>query len=153
MTDATEGLPVGSLPEQLRQLIAQPRVAVLATLRRDGSPATTACWYDVDGPWLLLTMYADARRLTNIRRDPRVAMTILGEDPYQHVSISGTVVEIWDDPELKVMDRLSMRYSGEPWPERKPCVSMRVRIDRWHAYGLLSESSDYCDQPPDAGST
>ena len=31
---------------------------------------------------LPVTMYADARRLANIRRDPRVALTILGEDPY-----------------------------------------------------------------------
>ena len=35
-----------------------------------------------------------------------------------------------------------MRYMGEPWPERQPCVSTLVEIDRWH-YGLLSESSDY----------
>jgi len=41
------------------------------------------------------------------------------------------------------MDRLSMRYMGEPWPERRPCVSAPVEIDRWHTYGLLSESSDY----------
>ena len=50
---------------------------------------------------------------------------------------------MWDDPELSVMDRLSMRYMDEPWPEREPCVSMLVEIDRWHTYGLLSESSDY----------
>ena len=91
----------------------------------------------------MITMYASARRLPNIRENPRVAMTILGEDPYQHVSLSGSVVEIWDDPELQVMDRLSMRYMGEPWPEREPCVSMLIEIDRWHTYGLLAEASDY----------
>ena len=67
----------------------------------------------------------------------------LGEDPYQHVSISGPVIETWDDPALEVMDRLSMRYTGEPWPEREPCVSAFVEIERWHTYGVLSESSDY----------
>ena len=36
------------------------------------------------------------------------------------------------------MDRLSMRYMDEPWPERKRCVSMLLEIDRWHTYGLLS---------------
>jgi PPOX class probable F420-dependent enzyme len=143
MSDQGNAIPVGSLPEELVGLLSQPRVAVLATLRRDGGPATTACWYDIDDQWLLLTMYTDARRLANIRRDPRVAMTVIGEDPYQHVSISGSVVRTWDDPELVVMDRLSVRYTGEPWPERKPCVSMHVQIERWHAYGLLSEASDY----------
>ena len=70
-------------------------------------------------------------------------MTVSDEDPYQHVSLSGTVGELWDDPDMKVMDRLSMRYMGEPWPERRPCVSAPVEIDGWHTYGLLSESSDY----------
>jgi hypothetical protein len=92
---------------------------------------------------VLITMYATSRRLPNIRRTPPVAMTILGEDPYQHVSISGPVIKTWDDPELEVMDRLSMRYTREPWPEREPCVSAPVEIERWHTYGVLSEASDY----------
>jgi PPOX class probable F420-dependent enzyme len=131
------------LPSELEHFLEQPRVAVLATVRQDGTPATTACWYDLQDGKLLITMYTGARRLPNIRRNPGVAMTILGEDPYQHVSLSGSVREMWDDPDLVVMDRLSMRYVGEPWAERKPCVGALVEIERWHTYGLLSESSDY----------
>jgi hypothetical protein len=41
-------------------------------------------------------------------------MTIVGDDPYQHVSLAGPVVELWNDPDLEVMDRLSMRDMGEP---------------------------------------
>ena len=134
------------LPSELEQFLAEPRIAVLATVRRDGAPATTACWYDLEDGRLLITMYDDARRLANIRRNPRIALTILGEDPYQHLSLAGRVMRIWDDPQLAVMDRLSMRYTGEPWPDRKPCVSALVEIERWHTYGLLSEASDY--SPP-----
>ena len=65
-------------------------------------------------------------------------MTIIGDDQYQHVSLAGPVVETWDDPDLKIMDRLSMRYMGEPWQERKPCVSALIEIERWR---------------PDAGAT
>lgn len=138
MTDAR-----AALPQDLRQFLTEPRVAVLATVRHDGTPATTACWYELEDDTLLITMYASAHRLPNIRRTPHVAMTVLGADPYQHVSVSGPVLEIWDDPELTVMDRLSMRYMGEPWPERIPCVSARVRCERWHTYGVLSDASDY----------
>lgn len=130
------------LPAELARFLEQPRVAVLSTARRNCTPATTACWYDLQDGQLLITMYADAHRLPNIRHNPHVAMTILGEDPYQHLSLSGIVTEMWDDSGLEVMDLLSLRYTGEPWPERKPCVSALVRIDRWHTYGLLSESSD-----------
>ena len=135
--------PDRKLPEEVKRFLEQPRVAVLATVRRDGTPASTACWYELQDSRVLITMYATARRLPNIRSTPHVAMTILGEDPYQHVSISGPVIETWDDPALEVMDRLSMRYTGEPWPEREECVSALVEIERWHTYGVLSESSDY----------
>jgi PPOX class probable F420-dependent enzyme len=139
--------PDRRLPDEVERFLAQPRVGVLATVRRDGTPASTACWYEIEDGRIVITMYATARRLGNIRNNPHVSMTILGEDPYQHVSISGSVIEIWDDPELEVMDRLSMRYTGEPWPEREPCVSARVEIERWHTYGVLSESSDYSSMP------
>ena len=72
-----------------------------------------------------------------------MAMTTLGEDPLQHVSISGPVIEMWGDPAPEVMDRLSMRYAGEAWPEREGCVSALVEIERWNTGGVLSESSDY----------
>ena len=131
------------LPEAVRDLLEQPRVAVLATVRRNGTPATTACWYGLQDGRILITVYANAHRLPNIRHNPHVALTMLGEDPYQHVSISGSIVKMWDDPDMDVMNQLSMRYMGEPWPEREPCVSMLVEIERWHAYGVLSEASDY----------
>jgi len=136
------------LPSELERFLEKPRIAVLATVGRDEAPATTACWYDLEDGRVLITMYADAHRLPNLRRNPRVAMTIVGDDPYQHVSLAGSVHEMWDDPDLKVMDRLSMRYLGEPWQVRKPCVSALVEIDRWHTYGLLSEASDYSPSSP-----
>ena len=132
-----------TLGPELERFLAAPRVAVLATLRPDGAPATTACWYELEDGRVLITMYADARRLPNIRHDSRVALTVVGDDPYQHVSVGGRVVELWEDPELEVMDRLSLRYTGEPWPERVPCVSALVEIERWHAYGVLSEGAAY----------
>jgi PPOX class probable F420-dependent enzyme len=135
--------PERRLPPELERFLEQPWIAVLATVRRDNTPATTACWYDLENGRLLITMYATAHRLPNLRRNPHVAMTIVGEDPYQHVSLSGVVQEMWDDPDLEVMDRLSMRYTGEPWPEREPCVSALIEISRWHTYGVLSEASDY----------
>ncbi len=131
------------LPFELERFLTEPRVAVLATVRRDGGPSTTASWFDLQGGKILITMYTSARRLANIRRDPQVAITVLGKDPYQHVSVSGRVVETWDDPELQVMDRLALRYTGATWPERKPCVSALIEIDHWHTYGLPSGSADY----------
>ena len=92
---------------------AVPRRGAGDGAMRDGTPASTACWYELQDSRVLITMYATARRLPNIHSTPHVAMTILGEDSYQHVSISGPVIKTWDDPELEVMDGLSMRNTGE----------------------------------------
>ena len=39
--------PDRKLPEEVKRFLEQPRVAVLATVRSDGTPASTACWYEL----------------------------------------------------------------------------------------------------------
>ena len=73
--------PDRTFPEEVRRFLEQPRVAVLATVRRDGRPASTACWDELEDCRMLITMYATAHRLPNIRSNPIAAMTIVGEDP------------------------------------------------------------------------
>lgn len=48
--------PARNLPAELRHFLEQPRVAVLATVRRDGTPASTACWYELQDDRVLITM-------------------------------------------------------------------------------------------------
>jgi hypothetical protein len=84
---------------------------------------------------VLLSMSDTARRLDHLRRNPSVALTILGENWYQHVSLLGRVVEIREDEGLPDLDRLSMRYEGAPYPDRDPCVTVVMEVERWHTYG------------------
>lgn len=112
------------------------RPCVMATVRADGAPVTVACWYEYrsDGR-VLLSMSDTARRLDHLHQNPGVALTILGDDWYQHLSLLGRVIEIHEDEGLVDVDRLSMRYSGTPYPDRDPCVSVVVEVERWHTYG------------------
>ncbi len=51
-------------------------------------------------------------------------------------SVSGPVVELRDDDGLADLDRLSLRYWGEPYPKRElRCVTALVEVARWHAWG------------------
>jgi PPOX class probable F420-dependent enzyme len=129
-------MPRAPLPSELERFVAKPRPAVVATITKDGSPISTATWYEwVDGR-VLLTMDASGHRIQNLRRDPRVALTVLGESWYNHVSLLGRVVEIGDDPEFAAIDRLSRRYEGRPYPERDwQCVYVLFEVERWHTYG------------------
>ena len=94
-------MPAAPLPPALLAFLAKPHSAVVGTVRDDGSPVTTACWYGLeDDGRILLTMDRDSHRLRHLRGEPRVALTVLGNDWYNQLSLLGRAVEIRDDPEL-----------------------------------------------------
>jgi len=116
--------------------LASPRAAVIATIRPDGSPVTAATWYEWADGRIGLTMDAAGLRVGNLRRDPRVALTVFGDDMYTHLSLLGRAVEIRDDPDFADVDRLSYRYEGKPYGDRDwTSITVIVEVDRWHAYG------------------
>jgi PPOX class probable F420-dependent enzyme len=117
--------------------MAKPRHAVVGTVRDDGTPVTTACWYGVDGQGrLILSMGHDSHRLRHIRGNPRVALTVLGDDWYRHVSIVGRAVEFKSDDDLADIDALSQRYEGVPYEDRDyRGMTVFVEVDRWHIWG------------------
>lgn len=129
-------MPTTPLPERLRELLARPNPAVMATTRADGQPVSVATWYLVDGDRVLLNLDAGRVRLAHLRRDPRVALTVLDENSwYVHVSLQLRVVEIADDPDLAGIDRLSTHYTGRPYPNRdNPRVSAWLDVERWHGW-------------------
>jgi PPOX class probable F420-dependent enzyme len=130
-------MPAAPLPPALRAFLAAPRRAVVGTVRDDGSPVTTACWYGLqDDGRILLTMDRDSYRLRHLRREPRVALTVLGDDWYNQLSLLGRAVEIREDPDLADIDALSHRYLGEPYEDRAyNGISVLVEVDRWHTWG------------------
>ena len=83
------------------------------------------------------------RRLSHIRNDPRVALTVLDETGwYTHVSITGHVVELREDTSLADIDTLSQRYTGQPYPNRdRSRVSAFIRVDNWHGWGTHKDTS------------
>lgn len=130
------GVPAGPLPSELGAFLAGPRPCVMATVRADGAPVTVACWYELDGGRVVLTMEEGARRIAHLRTNPAVSLTVLADDWYNYATLLGRVVEFTPDPDLSVIDRLSVRYSGGPYPERDiALVTAVVEVDRWFSFG------------------
>jgi PPOX class probable F420-dependent enzyme len=128
-------VPPVPVPPEVDAFLARANPAVVATLRADGSPHTVPTWYDWDAGRVLLNMATTRLRLGQMRRDPRIALTALGEDWYRHVSLLGRVVSIEDDPDLVDIDRLAQRYTGRPFGRREAKrVSAWVEVDRWHGW-------------------
>jgi hypothetical protein len=109
----------------------------VGTVREDGFPVTTACWYGLqDDGRVLLSMDRDSHRLKHLRGEPRVALTVLGDSWYNQLSLLGRVVEIRVDSGLADIDALSQRYLGEPYEDRSYTgVSVLFEVDRWHTWG------------------
>src|SRR5208282_4608383 len=107
------------LSEEAKQLIDRPNFAHLATLMPDGSPSATPVWIGRDGDHLMICMSDDSLKGKNTKRDPRIALSVVDFDnPYEEVQIRGRVIERRPDPELKVMDAISHKYTGKPFPMR-----------------------------------
>ena len=129
-------MPKPPLPDELAELLAKPNPAVIATLRPDGSPHTTATWYLWENGRVLVNMDESRKRLEHLRRDPRVSLTVLDENWYTHVSLLGRVVSLEDDEDLADIDRLSRHYGGREYPTRdRGRVSAWIEVERWHAWG------------------
>jgi PPOX class probable F420-dependent enzyme len=94
--------------------------ACLATLMKDGSPQLTPIWFNTDGKHILINSAVGRVKDKNMRRDPRVTITIIDpRDPYRYIQIRGKVIEITKKDAREHIDTLAKKYRGlEKYPSR-----------------------------------
>jgi PPOX class probable F420-dependent enzyme len=113
---------MAELTDKARALIDDPNFAHLATVGRDCVPQLTPVWIDRDGDTIRINTAKGRAKDRNMRRDPRVAVSIAAtDDPYERVEIRGHVVGIVDEPEARAhIDGLNRKYHGsdEDYPAR-----------------------------------
>jgi len=122
-----------TLSPEIRQLVDGANFAHLATLMPDGSPQSVPVWIGRDGEHLVICTGEGSLKAKNTRRDPRIALSIVNFDnPYEEVQIRGRVVERRPDPELKMMDAISHKYIGKPFPMRSPegRVALIIEVEK-----------------------
>lgn len=144
-------MPRVPLPARIVAFLDAPREAVVATLRGDGAPVTAATWYGwLDGDRFLLSMADDGPRARNLARDGRVALTVFGDDWYDHVSLRGRVVELRPDPDGADVDALSLRYRGVPYPREaafRPLTAI-VQVEGWDEFRSTTRTADAGAETP-----
>ena len=123
---------------QGRFLHDEPHVAVVATIREDGSVHQTVVWVDWDGEHLLLNLNTWRAKLAELERDPRVSvLTIDKDDPFRWVAVEGRVAEITKEGAYEHIVRQAGVYLGResyPLQEGEERVLVRVRPERVEAY-------------------
>jgi PPOX class probable F420-dependent enzyme len=132
-------LPFELRPE-IRELLAGPHTAHLASIRPDGSPMSHPVWVglDDDGRHLLIGTGRKTGKVRNVEHDPRVSLSIVALDnPYEEAMIRGTVIEVRNDDELIDMDRIARVYTGEDFPFRSgPRVTIVIEPN-WADFRIL----------------
>ncbi|HKN98456.1 MAG TPA: PPOX class F420-dependent oxidoreductase [Pseudonocardiaceae bacterium] len=125
--------------EKIRQLLDGRNVATVATIGADGGPHTSVVWIGRDGDTVLFSSTAERQKVRNLRRDPRVSLTVFAADnPYQSVDIRGTA-ELVEDPEKALPETLSQKYLGQSYPPEPPETrrfTVRVTPRRITSFGL-----------------
>jgi PPOX class probable F420-dependent enzyme len=137
-------MPTGPLPPEFERFLDGPLAAVVATVGADGAPSTAATWFEYRDGRLLLPMLASTRRADELRRNPGIGLTVLAADWYSQVSLTGTVFELTEDTGLEHLDRIAIRYTGEPYPSEgrdEPFLVATAEIHRWHSHGDPAETS------------
>ena len=119
---------MAGLSERARELLTGTNFAFLAELMEDGSPHVSPVWIDVEGDLVLVNTAKGRLKEANMRRDPRVAISISpASDPYTHVDIRGRVVEIREgDAAVADIDRLGKQV---PRVGRYPLGEGEQRVD------------------------
>ena len=118
--------------DEARAVIAKQHNAVLATLRRDGSPQMSPVLATVDSEGRVVVSSRErAFKVRNLRRDPRVWLCVLPDEFYgRWIQVSGTA-RIVDLPEA--MDGLVdyyRRISGEhsDWSDYREAMQREARV-------------------------
>jgi len=109
------------LTDGLKALLDGPNFAHLATLRKNGAPQVDPVWVGREGDRILVGTGEGTVKAKNSRRDPRVALSIIGfRNPYDEAMVRGRIVERRPDPDLVTMDEISRKYTGKEFPWRTP---------------------------------
>ena len=112
------------IPVEYRDLLTKKAFAHLATLMPDGTPQVTPVWFDEEGHHLRVNSAVGRLKDRNIRRDPRVSLSIMDPDnPYRYLEVRGRVVEITEMGAESHIDALTKKYMGlDRYPFHQPGV-------------------------------
>ncbi|SDY71488.1 PPOX class probable F420-dependent enzyme [Amycolatopsis xylanica] len=117
------------LSEAVRALVDGPNYATLCTINADGGPQSSAMWVGLDGDDLVFSTVAGRLKDRNIRRDPRVSVTIMERaNPENYTEIRGRAT-ITEEGGRELDDKLSWKYDGKPAGHDAPgAVRVVVRV-------------------------
>ena len=132
------------IPDDARALLESDALAHLVTVNDDGSPRVSCVWVGMEGDEIAFASLGPRRKLDNIRRDERVALSLEGTRMSgmglkEYLVVHGrSRIEEGGGPEL--LQRLAHVYLGPdvkfpPMDDPPPGVVVRISVDRLGGVG------------------
>lgn len=107
------------IPEKYMDILNSTSAAHIATIGPKGEPQSSPVWFGWDGEYVLFSLTKTRQKYRNLKRDPRIALSIT--DPkllVRYLEIRGAVVRIDEDHELEFINSMAKKYLGlnkYPW--------------------------------------
>ena len=128
------------LPDSALKLVESDALAHLVTVNPDGSPQVSCVWVGLDGDEIVSGhLLSEQRKLRNIARDPRVALSIEGTEIHppglkEYLVVHGRA-RIVDGGAAELLQQLAYVYLGPdvkfpPMDDPPPGHVLRVTVDR-----------------------
>jgi len=116
------------VPKTHEDILQSTAVALISTLGPKGEPHTSPVWFGWDGAALHFTVTKANGKYRNLKRDPRIAVTVVDPaNPYRYIEVRGTAT-IEDDPTKAYADTMAKKYTGNDHFEGGQPEDQRVII-------------------------
>ena len=104
------------IPQSIRELLPKAPLAHLTTLNSDGSPQITVVWVGIENEEFVIGHMAPHKKVRNVRRDARVALSFLGDKTnaqgfFEYVVIYGNA-RVTEGGAVALLQRLAPIYLG-----------------------------------------
>ena len=128
-----------ALPDSARALLSGPHLAHVVTIDPDGGPQVSCVWVGVDGDQVVFGSLGPWRKLRNLGRDPRIALSVESNEVNdigmrEYLVIQGTAEVVpGGGPEL--LQELAHVYIGPdvkfpPMADPPPGSVVRITVDK-----------------------
>ena len=99
------------IPEIYTDLLKSKSLAHIATIGPKGEPQSNPVWFDWDGEYFLFSQTKKRQKYFNLKRDPRIAASIVDlANPGRYLEIRGVVERIDEDPTFAFIDSMAKKY-------------------------------------------
>lgn len=128
-----------ALPESARALLQSDAVAHVITVDEDGGPQVTLAWVGLEGDEIVLATMPEQRKLRNLRRDPRIVLSVQSTTRnewglLEYLVVYGTA-RVTEGGAAQMLQRLAHTYIGPDvvfpnMPDPPPGFVTRITPER-----------------------